>query len=72
MRAFLFFAFLSFFCHCLNMNNNFSLFNTVFVIFDRVLARKTLNLLEEWGFLSESRGPKFDNGSKMFTLEALG
>ena len=51
------------------MNNNFSLFNIVFVIFDRVLA---LNLLEERGFLSESRGPKFDNGSKMFTLEALG
>ena len=50
MRAFLFFAFLSFFCHCLNMNNNFSLFNTVFVIFDRVLVQKTLNLLEEWIF----------------------
>ena len=56
----------------MNMNNNFSLFNTVFVIFDRVLARNTLNLLEEWGFLSESWGAKFDKGSKIFTLEALG
>ena len=40
------------------MNNNFSLFNIVFVIFDRVLARKTLNLLEEWVFFVWESGSK--------------